>query len=54
MLDSKKLIEAKIVLAKRGAKPSAADVNNRIPAGQTQVNNFAVLDMDWQGARKLY
>ena len=34
MLDWKKLIVAKISLA-----------NSRIPAGQTQVNNFPVLDM---------
>jgi len=34
MLDWKKLIVAKTSLA-----------NSRIPAGQTQVNNFPVLDM---------
>lgn len=45
MPDWKKLIAAKIALAKRGAKPSLANANSRIPAGQTQVNNFPVLDM---------
>ncbi len=45
MPDWKKLIAAKISLAKRGAKPSLANANSRIPAGQTQVNNFPVLDM---------
>ena len=45
MPDWKKLIAAKIALAKRGAKPSLANANSRIPAGQTQVNNFPILDM---------
>ncbi|MSP86245.1 MAG: sulfite oxidase-like oxidoreductase [Methylotenera sp.] len=45
MPDWKKLIEGKIALAKRGAPPSRAKANNRIPAGQTQVKNFPVLDM---------
>ncbi len=45
MPDWKKLIAAKIALAKRGAKPSLANANSRIPACQTQVNNFPILDM---------
>ena len=45
MPDWKKLIEGKISLAKRGAKPSKASENVRIPAGQKQVNNFPILDL---------
>lgn len=45
MPDWKKLIEGKIALAKRGAKPSAANSNARIPAGQKQVSNFPILDL---------
>lgn len=51
MPDWKKLIEGKISLAKRGAKPSKASENGkasenaRIPAGQKQVNNFPILDL---------
>lgn len=45
MPDWKKLILAKMALAKRGAKPSLANANARIPAGQTQVNNFPILDL---------
>lgn len=45
MPDWKKLIEAKIALAKRGSKPSVTSANNLISAGQTQMNNFPVLDM---------
>lgn len=40
-----KMIEAKIALAKRGAKPSKAGGNPRIPAGQKQVFDFPVLDL---------
>ncbi len=45
MPDWKKLIEGKISLAKRGAAPSQAGENPRIPAGQKQVNNFPILDL---------
>lgn len=45
MPDWKKLIEGKIALAKRGAKPGKINSNERIPAGQTEVRNFPVLDL---------
>jgi DMSO/TMAO reductase YedYZ molybdopterin-dependent catalytic subunit len=45
MPDWKKLIEAKIALAKKGNKPSKASPNERIPAGQKLVTNFPVLDL---------
>jgi DMSO/TMAO reductase YedYZ molybdopterin-dependent catalytic subunit len=48
MPDWKKLIEAKIALAKRGAKPGKPGANARVPAGQTLVNNFPVLDLGIQ------
>lgn len=40
-----RIIEAKTALARRGAKPSARGDNPRIPAGQTQVYDFPVLDI---------
>lgn len=40
-----KMIEAKIALAKRGAKPSKAGDNPRIPPGQKEVHDFPVLDL---------
>ena len=45
MPDWKKLIEGKVALAKRGAKPSKVNANERIPAGQTEVKNFPTLDL---------
>ncbi|WP_036300264.1 molybdopterin-dependent oxidoreductase [Methylotenera sp. L2L1] len=45
MPDWKKLIEGKIALAKRGARPSSVNQNVRIPAGQTEVKNFPTLDL---------
>ena len=45
MPDWKKLIEAKIALAMRGAKPGKVSENARIPAGQTEVKNFPILDL---------
>lgn len=45
MPDWKKLIEGKIALAKRGAKSGKVNSNERIPAGQTEVNNFPTLDL---------
>lgn len=48
MPDWKKLIEAKIALAKRGARPGKQNASERIPAGQTLVTNFPVLDLGIQ------
>jgi DMSO/TMAO reductase YedYZ molybdopterin-dependent catalytic subunit len=45
MLNWLKMIEAKTALAKRGAKPSRAGDDPRIPAGQKQVFDFPVLDI---------
>jgi DMSO/TMAO reductase YedYZ molybdopterin-dependent catalytic subunit len=45
MPDWKKLIAGKIALAKKGNKPGKLTDNERIPAGQTQVTNFPVLDL---------
>lgn len=45
MPDWKKLIEGKIALAKRGARPSSVNGSVRIPAGQTEVRNFPTLDL---------
>lgn len=50
MPDWKKLIEAKIALAKRGTKlsntkPRKVNANARIPDGQTEVKNFPTLDL---------
>lgn len=45
MPDWKKLIEGKVALAKRGAKPGKTNINERIPAGQTEVKNFPTLDL---------
>ncbi len=45
MPDWKKLIAAKVALAKKGLILSKASENERIPAGQKQVTNFPVLDL---------
>ena len=45
MPDWKKLIEAKIAVAKRGAAAGIVNENSRIPPGQKQVNNFPILDL---------
>jgi len=45
MPDWKKLIEGKIALAKRGNKPGKINQNVRVPAGQTEVKNFPILDL---------
>lgn len=45
MPDWKKLIEGKIALARRGAKPGKTNLNVRIPAGQTEVRSFPTLDL---------
>ena len=48
MPDWGKLIEAKIALARRGARPGKQNANMRVPAGQTLVTNFPVLDLGMQ------
>lgn len=48
MPDWKKLIEAKVALARRGAQPGKPNANIRVPAGQTLVTNFPVLDLGIQ------
>ena len=45
MPDWKKLIASKIAVAQRGAAPGKINANVRVPAGQTEVKNFPVLDM---------
>lgn len=40
-----RMIEAKIALARRGAKPSVQGADARIPPGQKQVFDFPVLDL---------
>lgn len=49
MPDWEKLIAAKVAVAKRGLqKPGKVNANARIPAGQTEVRNFPVLDLGIQ------
>jgi DMSO/TMAO reductase YedYZ molybdopterin-dependent catalytic subunit len=43
--DWKKLIAGKIALAKKGHQPGKLNDNNRVPAGQTEVKNFPILDL---------
>jgi DMSO/TMAO reductase YedYZ molybdopterin-dependent catalytic subunit len=45
MPDWKKLIAGKIAIAKKGNRAGKVNANIRVPAGQTQVNNFPVLDL---------
>ncbi|HIE91209.1 MAG: molybdopterin-dependent oxidoreductase [Methylophilaceae bacterium] len=45
MPDWKKLIAGKVAIAKKGNKKSQVGANERVPAGQTQVTNFPVLDL---------
>jgi DMSO/TMAO reductase YedYZ molybdopterin-dependent catalytic subunit len=45
MPDWNKLIAGKIALAKKGNQLGKLNANMRVPAGQTQVKNFPVLDM---------
>lgn len=45
MPDWKKMIEAKIALAKRGALPSKPSADARVPPGQKLVTNFPILDL---------
>lgn len=48
MPDWKKLIQAKIALVRRGVAPGKPHDNPRVPAGQTLVTNFPVLDLGIQ------
>ncbi|HSI37606.1 MAG TPA: sulfite oxidase-like oxidoreductase [Methylotenera sp.] len=45
MPDWKKLIAGKIAIAKKGNAPGKANANERVPAGQTEVKNFPILDL---------
>jgi DMSO/TMAO reductase YedYZ molybdopterin-dependent catalytic subunit len=45
MPDWKKLIAGKIAIAKKGNTAGKLNANIRVPAGQTEVKNFPVLDM---------
>jgi DMSO/TMAO reductase YedYZ molybdopterin-dependent catalytic subunit len=45
MPDWNKLIAAKVALARRGAKAGKKPASGRVPAGQTLVTNFPVLDL---------
>jgi DMSO/TMAO reductase YedYZ molybdopterin-dependent catalytic subunit len=45
MTDWQKLIAGKIAIAKRGAAPGKVHANVRVPAGQSEVKNFPVLDL---------
>jgi DMSO/TMAO reductase YedYZ molybdopterin-dependent catalytic subunit len=43
--DWKKLIAGKIAIAKKGNHPGKVNANERVPAGQTEVKNFPILDL---------
>lgn len=45
MPDWKKLIAGKIAVAKKGNLPGKVNQNIRVPAGQTEVKNFPILDL---------
>ena len=45
MPDWKKLIAGKIAIAKKGNSAGKLNANSRVPAGQTQVSNFPILDL---------
>lgn len=45
MPDWKKLIAGKIAIAKKGNYPGKVNANIRVPAGQTEVKNFPILDL---------
>ena len=45
MPDWKKLIAGKIAIAKKGNTAGKVNANIRVPAGQTEVKNFPVLDL---------
>ena len=45
MPDWKKLIAGKIAIAKKGSAAGKVNANIRVPAGQTQVSNFPILDL---------
>jgi len=43
--DWKKLIAGKIAIAKKGNSPGKVNADVRVPAGQTEVKNFPILDL---------
>ncbi|MES2547003.1 MAG: sulfite oxidase-like oxidoreductase [Pseudomonadota bacterium] len=45
MPDWKKLIAGKIAIAKKGSAPGKVNQDIRVPAGQTEVKNFPILDL---------
>ncbi|MES2499348.1 MAG: sulfite oxidase-like oxidoreductase [Pseudomonadota bacterium] len=45
MPDWKKLIAGKIAIAKKGNAPGKVNQDIRVPAGQTEVKNFPILDL---------
>lgn len=45
MPDWKKLIAGKIAIAKKGNSPGKINADIRVPAGQTEVKNFPILDL---------
>ncbi len=45
MPDWKKLIAGKIAIAKKGNSPGKVNADVRVPAGQTEVKNFPILDL---------
>ena len=45
MPDWKKLIAGKIAIAKKGNTAGKVNANVRVPAGQTEVKNFPILDL---------
>ena len=45
MPDWKKLIAGKIAIAKKGNTAGKVNANIRVPAGQTEVKNFPILDL---------
>ena len=45
MPDWKKLIAGKIAIAKKGSAPGKTNQDIRVPAGQTEVKNFPILDL---------
>ena len=45
MPDWKKLIAGKVAIAKKGSAPGKVNQDIRVPAGQTEVKNFPILDL---------
>lgn len=48
MADWLKIIAGKTAIAQQGNKPGKTNANNRVPAGQTEVKNFPVLNIGLQ------